>query len=524
MRFLAALTFCAAAVLNAPGRASGQTPRGAADVRALESRLQAAERRLERLESSDAEAIRPATGWTGPLNAGAEPIPTAAPPAATDRFQIRLASLNRLERPWVHYLDPPAEDDGEDDGPKPVSPLEPSFEIHGRIHLDSWSFIDDSEGIHWFENPDTGVDPEDRAFFRRTRLEMGGDLFFNMLWRMQVDFHSPEDGEFKDVYIGFTHLPVVQTLLIGIQKRPLGLDHLNSSRFNVFMERPLVVEAFNEDARRLGIAAYGISDDERYHWRYGAFFLENIFDDGEYIGDSLQMSANARLSSSPWYDECSGGRGYFHWAAAGMVAHPDGDVHPADTNENEGRFRTRNELRSMRWLDTGRIPGAEWYEIAGLESIVNVGPWQVVGEYQTSWMQRDETTPGSGPDLFFHGAYVYLAYLLTGEHVPYDRGSGTIDRVEPFENFFVLDTCDDRCGRGWGAWQVALRYSYLDLTDQDIRGGVSHDLTLGLVWYFNPYANLQVNAVYGDIRDREPIEGFTGGHFTALGTRLRCEF
>ena len=98
----------------------------------------------------------------------------------------------------------------------------------------------------------------------------------------------------KDMYIGWDNLPVLGRLLIGNQKRPLGLDHLNSSRFNIFMERPLVVEAFNEDARRFGIAAYNVSDDQRYNWRYGAYALENMVDDGEIIGDSRQWSVNAR--------------------------------------------------------------------------------------------------------------------------------------------------------------------------------------------------------------------------------------
>jgi len=49
-------------------------------------------------------------------------------------------------------------------------------------------------------------------------------------------------------------------------------------------------------------------------------------------------------------------------------------------------------------------------------------------------------------------------------------------------------------------------------------------VTLGLEWYFNPYANLQFNAVYGDIEDHRPIGGYTAGHFTALGTRLRMDF
>ncbi|MFH1923271.1 MAG: porin [Planctomycetota bacterium] len=405
-------------------------------------------------------------------------------------------------------------------------PKEPvTLKINGRIHLDSWSFADESEGIRFFENPLTGVDPEDRVFFRRIRLRFEGDIFDNMEYRMQIDFGSPEDPQMKDVYIGFKDLPLLRTLLVGNQKRPLGLDHLNSSRFNVFMERPLVVEAFNEDARRVGIASYGVSADEVYNWRYGFYALENMADDGEIIGDSRQMSFNLRLAGSPWYDEVCDGRTYFHWAVAGMFARPDGDANPLDTNANLGRFRTRSELRSdERWLDTGPIAGADWYEILGLETIFNAGPLQVVGEYQANWLERDGTTPGTGPDLFFHGAYVYMAYMLTGEHVPYDRRSGTIGRVTPFSNCSLVNRARGGAGPGWGAWQVALRYSYLDLTDEDIRGGIENNLTFALVWYFNPHAALQFNAIYGDIEDHEPVGGFTDGHFTALGTRLRIDF
>jgi phosphate-selective porin OprO/OprP len=303
------------------------------------------------------------------------------------------------------------------------------------------------------------------------------------------------------------------------------LNHLNSSRFDVFIERSLVVEAFNEDARRLGIAAYNNTEDVMYNWRYGLYALENAARDGKVIGDSMQLSGNARLASSPWYDEVSGGRGYFHWAISGMVAKPDGDVGLADNNANEGRFRTRAELRSdSRWLNTGRIAGADWYEILGLEAILNLGPFQVVGEYQSNWMQRDSVTAGTGPDLHFHGGYVYVAYMLTGEHVPLDRKSGTIGRVRPFEDFFVVNTCNNGVGRGRGAWQVAMRYSHLDLTNNDIQGGVENNATLGLVWYFNAYSSLQFNAIYGDIEDRAPVGGFSAGHFTALGTRLRVDF
>lgn len=473
-------------------------------VEHLLERLETAEQRIQQLEVAPRASIFPAH-----FRGNGE-----------DSVQDRLSGLERAREQAAEA----------ETKKKADAASKPSLKINGRIHLDHWNFTDDSPGIGFFEHPDPaaanfGADPEDRTFFRRIRLNFQGDVFETMEYRMQIDFNTPDGGEMKDMYIGFKELPVLGTLLIGNQKRPLGLDHLNSSRFNIFIERPLVIEAFNEDARRLGIVAYDFSQDLVHNWRYGLYALENPSRDGKVIGDSMQLSGNARLASSPWYDETSGGRGYFHWAISGMVARPDGDVGVADINANNGRFRTRAELRSdNRWIDTRAIAGADWYEILGLETILNLGPFQVVGEYQSNWMQRDNVTAGTGPDLQFHGGYVYVAYMLTGEHVPYSRTSGTINRVRPFENFFLVNTCDDGVGGGRGAWQVALRYSYLDLTDDDIQGGVENNVTFGLVWYLNSHASMQFNAIYGDIENHAPVGGFTDGHFTALGTRLRVNF
>lgn len=405
----------------------------------------------------------------------------------------------------------------------------PTFKAGGRIHLDYWSFPDSEPGLGFLEHPDPtlpnyGDDPEDRVLFRRIRLELSGDIPQDMLWRMQVDFNNPSTPEYKDVYFGWEELPGNHTLLLGNQKRPLGLDHLNSSRFNVFAERPLVVEAYNEDARRIGACFYGYSDDESRNWRYGIFNLENTATSGEFVGDSLQMGGYGRLAASPWYS--ADGRCYSHWALAGALAHPDGDTTAAETNRNEGRFRTRPEGRSdARWLDTGRIPGANWYEIVAAENILNYGPFQLTSEYMANFMQRDNSTPGTGPDLFFHGFYVYGAYFLTGEYMPYDRQSGTIDRVQPHQNFFLIDRlCGKHSVGGWGAWQIAARYDYLDLTDQDIAGGVEQNFTLGLNWHWNAYAKVQTNLILGDIRDHRPVNGFDGGNFTIIGTRWMCDF
>ena len=70
-----------------------------------------------------------------------------------------------------------------------------------------------------------------------------------------MEFAGGNNAEFRDVYLGWRDLPVLGTLLLGNQKRAYGLDHINSSRYNVFVERPLVIESFNQDCRRFSIVS-----------------------------------------------------------------------------------------------------------------------------------------------------------------------------------------------------------------------------------------------------------------------------
>ncbi len=423
------------------------------------------------------------------------------------------ARLKFLEEEYAKNKDAAAK--AKDEGP-----TYPTVKINGRLQLDYWAFPHVGPGIGFFENPITGNDPDDRFAFRRLRLNFRGDVSETMMYRFDLEFAEPRNPGYRDAWIGFRELPLLQTLLIGNQKRPIGLDYWNNSNENVFLERPMVVEAFNEDVRRLGIQSYGVSESESHTWQFGVFNLANTADAGAYIGDSLQLSANARLTGNPWYDESSGGRGYFHWAVAGMFARPDGDAPAGSANANEARFRTRAEVRSNeRWLNTDRIAGAESYEIFGLEGLLNVGPIQVVSEYQYNWLQRD-----AGTDLHFHGAYVYLSYFLTGEHIPYDRTKSAIGVVKPFENFFLVNRCRSGQGCGWGAWQVAIRYSYLDLTDQDVLGGVGSNVTLALNWHWTQTSKLQINYVTGQIEDHAPVGGFTSGSYSIIGTRFLAYF
>lgn len=74
----------------------------------------------------------------------------------------------------------------------------------------------------------------------------------------------------------------------------------------------------------------------------------------------------------------------------------------------------------------------------------------------------------------------------------YKAGRGSFSRITPKVNV----------GHGCiGTWQVALRYSNLNLTDGDITGGEEDNLTIGMNWFATP--NIRFTANYVNVLDVE---------------------
>ena len=395
----------------------------------------------------------------------------------------------------------------------------------GRVHFDFWGYPQTDAGADTMETGSAGERPQDHWSFRRLRFGPAGDIGDNMLYKIEMEFAAPNKMAFKDAYLGWQDLPLLQTLVLGNQKRPYGLDHLNSSRYNVFTERPFVVEAFNQDARRFGLLSYGVSDDLAFNWRWGAFLLKDVANDGKYASIENEIDGDAythhqaelagRLANTfVWENE---GRTYAHWAISGSVADPDGGV---GHGTNEGRFYTRPEARtSNRWLNTGRIANVDEYFLFGVEGAVNLGALQFVGEYMSTRVLRD-----GDDDLDFSGGYVYTSYFLTGEHTPWSRTNGVLGRVKPFNPW--------KPGSGWsgGAWQLAVRYSHGDFTDDDIFGGVGNSVTAGVNWWWNSRARVQFNYIHGSISDSKVVSGELAdgdaltGDYSIIGTRFMLDF
>ena len=106
--------------------------------------------------------------------------------------------------------------------------------------------------------------------------------------------------------------------------------------------------------------------------------------------------------------------------------------------------------------------------------------------------------------------------MLTGETRPFRAGN--FDRIRPFREL----------GKdGLGAFEIALRYDHLDLADTPVlarAGNEATSVTLGLNWYFNPFAKLMFNWVRftGDNTPLDPVGSKTKGD--ALATRLHLDF
>ncbi len=396
------------------------------------------------------------------------------------------------------------------DGKVDTGTARTSTKLSGRVHADYWGFPNHDATIEGLE----GGNPQDRIGFRRMRFGVAGDILPNMGYKIEAEFAGGNKSEFRDAYLSWSDVPVLGKLILGNQKRPYGWEHLNSSRFSIFMERSLVIESFNQDARRFGLAAYNVSDDQVYNWRYGLYNTELMHNDGQHINDHVQLEFAGRFAKTYRYED--EGRDYGHWAVAGTAAAVDGGT-------NETRFRHRPEARSAnRWLNTGTVPDADHYELLGIEYVRNKGRWQFAAEVLNLWLTTD-----ADETVNYHGGYVTASFFLTGDHMPWNRSSGTLDRIKPLTEF--LPTARNGGDLGMGAWQIAVRWSWADFsessqiatqTDPTAFGLEADALTVGLNWYWNPNARMQFNWINGDVT----TAANDIGRYDIVGARFMVDF
>jgi len=304
--------------------------------------------------------------------------------------------------------------------------------------------------------------------FRRARLFFSGIVYKTVEFKVQYDFAGGV-AAFKDVYIGIRKLPF-GTLRIGQFKEPFSLEELTSSKYLTFLERSLP-NVF-APSRNTGLAALGYNKSGKITWGFGVFTESDNFGDAKAHGDTYNFSA--RLTYLPWVE----GDNLFH---LGVGYHYHG------IKEGEAlRYRQRPEVHlTHRFVDTQSFT-ADGANTLGIEAAAVLGRLSIQAEYM-----YDMVSSADYGDPNLQGGYIYGSCFLTpGDHRRYKKSEGAFDRTKP-QNPWMADG-------GSGAWEVALRYSWLDLTDAQLFGGELMDVTIALNWYLNNVTRMMFNYVYAD--------------------------
>lgn len=370
----------------------------------------------------------------------------------------------------------------------------------------------------------TGVGSlDDGMFFRRVRLSGDGTAYGVVEFRIEVDFEQLNFITYDHMWAGFKDVPYLGTVRVGQQKVPQGLDQMSSDYHLTFLERSVLSEGIYQSLFAPGILIANdyekmVTWQTMFHRVQSVVqFFNEDFGDGDYAWTS-------RATVCPIYEN-EGEQvlhlgASFQWRRAdlGRSIQPGGTGNAYADTQGVARFRARPEIRDAvgigsteilggdtgRFVDTGFILASDVCTY-GSEFLWIDGPFSLQGEAGCAQVQDARSIyPASQFNRFrgdpvFWGASAQVSYFLTGEHRGYDRRFGTFDRPKVANNFNPKNCADggDECGEvanpGWGAWELAYRYSYLDLNDNGINGGLLSQHTFGVNWYFNDNFKVQFN-------------------------------
>jgi phosphate-selective porin OprO/OprP len=144
------------------------------------------------------------------------------------------------------------------------------------------------------------------------------------------------------------------------------------------------------------------------------------------------------------------------------------------------------------FVDTGPIE-AERVDTGLVEGAFLQGPFSLQAEYVVARVKRpDDQRP------VFYAFYVAGSYALTGEMREYRHDLGTIRRVRPKREL------RDGSG-GLGAFEIAFRFSRIDLDDKDITGGALNDLSFAFNWYPTYPTRVSFNMIHSKRETWDPV-------------------
>lgn len=304
--------------------------------------------------------------------------------------------------------------------------------------------------------------------FRRIRFFNSGKVYDNVKYKLQLDF-AGGDVSIKDVYMEVA-MPYAGNVKVGHFKEPFRLEALTSSKYITFMERALPI-AFSPE-RNVGLMLHDSFLDDKLSIQAGLFREASS-------GDDVNIEDVRNITTRITFLPINNDNNLLHLGAAFSSRSSSDDTYSVSS-------RAENHL-GTKLLDMD-LDNVTEMNLMGAEMAFVMGSFSVQGEYVMNSVEAME-------DYSFSGYYGQVSYFLTGEKRKYKNSLAGFDRVKPNKNM--------KEGEGLGAFEVAARYSSMDLSEA--HAGTLNDITVGLNWYLNPCTRLMFNYVMGTL-DNHGVE------------------
>jgi phosphate-selective porin OprO/OprP len=336
------------------------------------------------------------------------------------------------------------------------------FAFGGRLQFDAGLFIQDKTRLG------------DGTEVRRGRIKSYGTVWNNWDYKLEVNFDPDLGVPVTDGWLRYSGYKPF-TVTVGHQKVPFSQSSMTSSNWQVFQERALsdaFIDNEEQGRRRMGVAVASHGD----MWNYSGGVFSGGLDDSN--GEDEDFGTGHRIVFAPIAEKTRVA------AIGGSVIYREFN----DQSELRLRARPESHVAGARLVDTGVLPTSKDIVMYNVETTMVAGRFHGQAEYTAAYVRRN----GGQKDVDFYGFYVQAGVFLTGESRNYDQKSGKYKRVMPKHKTL-------------GAWEIAARFSQIDLSDRDLRGGVQRDLTVGLNWWANANVMFRLNYVYGNARPNSDV-------------------
>jgi phosphate-selective porin OprO/OprP len=345
------------------------------------------------------------------------------------------------------------------------------FKLGGRIHADANYTDDDNYVFAGGDDAGAHVEANDGTEFRRARIDFSGTFFKDWNFKTVADF-ADNSVSMKDLFLQYTGLNFM-TVTGGQQKQNFSRELLESSNDLMFTERSLM-NVLNGPVVDRAIGLNFQTPDNQKNWSaqlgiYGDTIAANKNDGKADEGASV----SGRVTYAPIEEKTK----VVHLGVAGNYRSPSAD----DKIIDKGLvYEYETNHMSNLFLVEAPVKGINDIKMLGLEASGLYGPFSMGAEYTRTWLDRKD----AGSNLELDGWYVDAAWTITGESRKYKAGK--FYKVDPAKPFSFRNGT-------WGAWELATRYSTVDLNDGTFHGGELSNTTVALNWYFNSNVRLMAD-------------------------------